>query len=165
MLFLLFFLYRDGDLGIAYLRSIVPLNDRETDRLFSRLVDTVQATVMGHFLVAAIQGLAAWVAFASLGVSSAPFLGVATIFFAMVPSFGAFVVWVPSLSAIEGTETTTTPYIRVKRKPASISSFRSSRQGTGAIRLGGHIELPTGPLLAKQQRIASLSLGRRGRQS
>jgi len=95
MLFLLFFLYRDGDLGTAYLRSIVPLNDRETDHLFSRLVDTVQATVMGHFLVAVIQGLAAWVAFASLGISSAPFLGIVTIVFAMVPSFGAFVVWVP----------------------------------------------------------------------
>ena len=95
MLFLLFFLYRDGDLGIAYLRSVVPLNDRETDRLFSRLVDTVQATVMGHFLVAAIQGVAAWIAFASLGISSASLLGVATVFFAMVPSFGAFVVWVP----------------------------------------------------------------------
>ena len=95
MLFLLFFLYRDGDLGIAYLRSIVPLNDRETDRLFSRLVDTVRATVMGHFLVAAIQGLAAGVAFASLGISSASLLGVVTVFFAMVPSFGAFVVWVP----------------------------------------------------------------------
>ena len=94
-LFLLFFLYRDGDLGIAYLRSIVPLNDRETDRLFSRLVDTVQTTVMGHFLVAAIQGLAAWIAFAILGISSAPLLGVATAFFAMVPSFGAFVVWLP----------------------------------------------------------------------
>jgi predicted PurR-regulated permease PerM len=95
MLFLLFFLYRDGDLGIAYLRSIVPLNDRETDHLFSRLVDTVRATVMGHFLVAAIQGLAAGIAFASLGISSASLLGVATVFFAMVPSFGAFVVWVP----------------------------------------------------------------------
>ena len=95
MLFLLFFLYRDGDLGIAYLRSIVPLNDRETDHLFSRLVDTVRATVMGHFLVAAIQGLAAGVAFASLGISSASLLGVVTVFFAMVPSFGAFVVWVP----------------------------------------------------------------------
>ena len=50
---------------------------------------------MGHFLVAAIQGLAAWIAFAILGISSAPLLGVATAFFAMVPSFGAFVVWLP----------------------------------------------------------------------
>jgi hypothetical protein len=41
------------------------------------------------------EGLAAWIAFASLGISSASLLGVATVFFAMVPSFGAFVVWVP----------------------------------------------------------------------
>jgi predicted PurR-regulated permease PerM len=95
MLFLLFFLYRDGNLGIAYLRSIVPLNERETDHLFSRLVDTVRATVMGHLLVAAIQGLAAGITLASLGISSASLLGVATFFFAMVPPFGAFVVWVP----------------------------------------------------------------------
>ncbi|HEU5408650.1 MAG TPA: AI-2E family transporter, partial [Nitrospira sp.] len=31
----------------------------------------------------------------SLGISSAPFLGIVTMVFAMVPSFGAFVVWVP----------------------------------------------------------------------
>ncbi len=95
MLFLLFFLYRDGNLGIALLRSIVPLSNKETDRLLSRLVNTVRATVLGHILVALIQGLAAGITFASLGVSGASLLGVATVIFAMLPSFGAFIVWVP----------------------------------------------------------------------
>lgn len=95
MLFLLFYLYRDGDSGIGVLHSIVPLTKEETDQLFSRLVNTVRATVMGHILVSMIQGVAAGVTFALLGVPGASLLGVITAVFAMLPSFGAFFVWVP----------------------------------------------------------------------
>jgi predicted PurR-regulated permease PerM len=95
MLFLLFFLYRDRDLGLSSVRAILPLDDGETDYLFSRISNTVQATVLGRFVVAGLQGLVAGITFASLGVSGASLLGIVTMLFAMVPSFGAFVVWVP----------------------------------------------------------------------
>jgi predicted PurR-regulated permease PerM len=95
MLFLLFFLYRDREMGLAALRSLVPLKDCETDFFLSHITDTVNATVLGRFVVAAGQGLVAGIAFASLGVSGAIMLGALTALFAMVPSFGAFVVWLP----------------------------------------------------------------------
>lgn len=95
MLFLLFYLYRDGDSGIRVLRSIVPLTNEVTEHLLSRLVNTVRATVMGHILVSMIQGLAAGMTFALLGVPGASLLGVITAVFAMLPSFGAFFVWIP----------------------------------------------------------------------
>lgn len=95
MLFLLFYLYRDRDLGLSYLQSIVPLHEDEKDYLLSRVTDTIRATVLGHFFVAGIQGLVAGIVFASLGVPEATLLGIGTVLFAMVPSFGAFVVWVP----------------------------------------------------------------------
>ncbi|MHB1698808.1 MAG: AI-2E family transporter [Acidobacteriaceae bacterium] len=95
MLFLLFFLYRDRSLGLSYLRSIVPLRDYDTDYLLGRIGDTIQATVLGHFLVSGIQGIVAGITFALLGVSGASLLGLATAVCAIVPSFGAFVVWVP----------------------------------------------------------------------
>jgi len=95
MLFLLFFLYRDRDLGLTYLRSIIPLNDGETNNLLSHINDTVQETVLGHCVVAAIQGLVAGITFGILGVPGASLLGIATVLFAMRPSFGGFVVWLP----------------------------------------------------------------------
>lgn len=95
MLFLLFFLYRDRSLGRSYLRSIMPLRDHDADYLLGRIADTIQATVLGHFLVSGIQGIVAGITFALLGVSGASLLGLATAVCAIVPSFGAFVVWIP----------------------------------------------------------------------
>ena len=95
MLFLLFYIYRDEDRGLSYLRSIMPLHDAETSQLFTQVADTIRATVLGHLGVAIIQGFVAGIVFAILGISEAVLLGIVTVFFAMVPSFGAFVVWVP----------------------------------------------------------------------
>ena len=96
MLFVLFFVYRDSDLALPALRAIVPLSPRETDHLFARLVDTIRATVMGHFVVSAIQGVVAGIVFAFIGLSgAATLLGAATAFAAIIPSFGAFAVWLP----------------------------------------------------------------------
>jgi predicted PurR-regulated permease PerM len=95
MLFLLFFLYRDRELGRSVLRSILPLKDDEADYLLSHITETIQATVLGRFVVAGTQGLVAGITFASLGISGASLLGIVTALFAMVPSFGAFVVWLP----------------------------------------------------------------------
>ncbi len=95
MLFLLFFLYRDRSLGLSYLRSIMPLRDQDADYLLGRIADTIQATVVGHFLVSVIQGIVAGITFAFLGVSGASLLGLATAVCGIVPSFGAFVVWIP----------------------------------------------------------------------
>jgi len=95
MLFLLFFLYRGKEVGLATLRTLIPLKESESDYVLSHIADTVKATVLGRFVVAAAQGLIAGITFGSLGVSGASMLGTLTALFAMVPSFGAFVVWLP----------------------------------------------------------------------
>ncbi len=95
MLFILFFLYRDRRLALASLRSLLPLTDSETDLLFLRVHDTIRATIVGRFSVAAVQGLVAGITFAGLGVSGASLLGIVTAFCAIIPSFGAFIVWAP----------------------------------------------------------------------
>jgi predicted PurR-regulated permease PerM len=95
MMFLLFFLYRDRKQVLSFLRSIIPLKGGETNYLLSAVNDTILATVLGRFLVAGIQGAVAGVTFAALGVSGAPLLSVATALFALIPSFGAFVIWLP----------------------------------------------------------------------
>lgn len=95
MLFLLFFLYRDRDRGLSALRSILPFNDDEMDYLLSRIAETIRVTVLGRFVVAGAQGVVAGITFASLGISGASVLGIMTGIFAVVPSFGAFVVWLP----------------------------------------------------------------------
>lgn len=95
MLFMLFFLYRDRDEGLAYLRSISPLDGKETDYLLARIRTAIHALVLGRFVVAGTQGLVAGITYALLGVSGASLLGVATMLFALVPAVGAFVIWLP----------------------------------------------------------------------
>lgn len=95
MLFLLFFLYRDEEVALRFLYKLFPLVDSETYYLLQRIEETIRATFLGHFVVAAIQGLVAGVIFAALGIRDAAILGVITAIVAIVPYFGAYVVWAP----------------------------------------------------------------------
>jgi predicted PurR-regulated permease PerM len=95
MLFVLFFLYRDREEAVEAVRSLLPLEEDETDFLLRRLRISIQALVLGRFAVAGIQGLVAGVTFALLGVDAAVLLGVALTLFALVPGVGAVAVWLP----------------------------------------------------------------------
>lgn len=104
MLFLLFFLYRDGETATTRLRAIVPLSDEETDDVFAHLVRTVRVTVLGRFTVAGIQGIVAGIAFACLRVPAPQVLGALTLLVAMMPPLGASVVWVSVVIYLAATQ-------------------------------------------------------------
>jgi predicted PurR-regulated permease PerM len=95
LLFPLFFLYRDHARAARALRGVLPLSDPESTYLLTRLASTIRATVLGRFVVAGVQGLVAGLTYALLGVPAASLFGIATALLALVPSFGAFLVWVP----------------------------------------------------------------------
>jgi predicted PurR-regulated permease PerM len=95
MLFVLFFLYRDRDTAARFARSLLPLNDREAGIFLARLRGTVYATSLGRLAIAALQGVLAGCAYWVLGVPNALLWAILTGVMAMVPAFGAFLVWVP----------------------------------------------------------------------
>jgi predicted PurR-regulated permease PerM len=95
MLFLLFFLYRDREIALASLRSLLPLRDDETDELLQRIDDTVLATALGRLTIAAVQGVLAGLAFWALGVPSVILWAFTLTVCAMIPAFGSFLVWGP----------------------------------------------------------------------
>lgn len=100
----LFYFFRDRNLAIATLRSLLPLTDRETDELLSRVSATIYATVYGTMLVAFVQGALGGLMFYFLGLPAPILWGVVMAFLAIVPILGAFVVWVPAalILAIDG---------------------------------------------------------------
>jgi predicted PurR-regulated permease PerM len=95
MVFVLFFLFRDRDLALAFLRSLLPLRKEESHELLERLGDTIYATALGRLAVAAVQGVLAGLAFWVLGVPGIILWAFSTAAFAMIPAFGAFLVWGP----------------------------------------------------------------------
>ena len=94
-LFVLFFLYRDGDSAVRATRRLLPLGREEADRMFTRVSETIEATVNGTITVSTIQALLAGTMYAILGVPLAVIWGAATFFAAFVPVFGTALVWVP----------------------------------------------------------------------
>lgn len=60
MLFVLFFLYRDGEQALRTLRHLVPLSAEEADRMGTRIADTILAIVNGSLTVAFVQALLVW---------------------------------------------------------------------------------------------------------
>ena len=95
MLFILFFLYRDRKLAGSFARSLLPLEDEESTLLLQRLRGTIYATALGRLAIAAVQGTLGGLAYWVLGVPNAFLWGTLTGVMAMVPAFGAFLVWVP----------------------------------------------------------------------
>lgn len=95
MLFLLFFLYRDGELAVAFFSRLLPLTDVETNALIQRLEQTIRATVLGRLIVALTQGTVAGSIFALLGIHTAFILAVLTTLAGLLPPFGAYIVWLP----------------------------------------------------------------------
>lgn len=102
--YLLFFFLRDRRAVLQSLRSLSPLSKVEMDRLFSRVGDTIYATIYGTLAVSAAQGLLGGLMFWWLGLSEPLLWGVVMALLAVVPVLGAFVVWIPAalFLAMEG---------------------------------------------------------------
>ena len=96
MLFSLFFLLRDGEALGAQIRELLPLPERERDRLMTETRDLVIASVGAALLVAAAQGGIGGVAFWLLGIAAPVIWGVVMAMCSLIPVVGAALVWVPT---------------------------------------------------------------------
>ncbi|NYN97149.1 AI-2E family transporter, partial [Salmonella enterica subsp. enterica serovar Typhimurium] len=71
MLYLLFFLLRDGSQLSRRLRRAVPLDEHHKQHLFRKFTTVIRATVKGNIAVAAAQGTLGGVMFSVLGIQGA----------------------------------------------------------------------------------------------
>ena len=94
--FALFFFVRDGPEIRRLVSSLIPLPNRDADRMIRRVSDTVYATTWGTVVVAAIQGALGGLMFWWLGLPAPVLWGTVMALLAIVPVLGAFVVWVPA---------------------------------------------------------------------
>ena len=68
MLYLLFFLLRDGEALARRISDAVPLHDEQQNALFRRFGTVIRATVNGSIVVAIVQGVLGGLIFWPLGV-------------------------------------------------------------------------------------------------
>lgn len=95
MLYVLFFLFRDGTGLAIVIRDASPLSSRHTDRLMAKFIEVVKATVKGNVIIAAIQGTIGGVTFWLLGIQGALLWGVVMGVLSLLPAVGTFLVWAP----------------------------------------------------------------------
>lgn len=95
MLYLTFFLLRDGDKLKAHLENSVPLRARQRRALFDKFITVVLATIKGSVIVAVAQGTLGGLVFWALGLHAPILWGVAMGFFSLLPAVGTGIIWVP----------------------------------------------------------------------
>jgi predicted PurR-regulated permease PerM len=95
MLYVLFFLIRDGRSLVQLIAHHVPLQTLQTSRLFDQFTVVVRATVKGNILVALIQGTLGGLAFWVLGVQGPLLWGALMAILSLLPAVGAALVWGP----------------------------------------------------------------------
>jgi predicted PurR-regulated permease PerM len=95
MLYLTFFLLRDGRDIARKVDRAVPLPDDLRSALAAKFLAVVRATVKGSLIVAIFQGLVGGLVFWFLGMPSALLWGVAMGFFSLLPAIGTGIIWLP----------------------------------------------------------------------
>ena len=96
MLFLLFFLLRDGPEMLQQSVRLIPIEAQRRDSLLRLIGTTTRAVVFGTVTTALVQGLLVGIGFAILGLPSPVVFGALAGVFALLPAGGTALVWVPA---------------------------------------------------------------------
>ena len=97
MLFILFFIIRDGRAIAKLGATLVPLEPARREDLAARLAAVTRAVVRGTVVTAIVQGLLLGVAFAVVGLPAPVVFGVVGAVLSVVPFGGTALVWVPAV--------------------------------------------------------------------
>lgn len=103
-LFILFFIYRDGERIVSAGIARFATNQLKAQRYFSEIRATTTAVTVGTIFTCLVQGLTAGLGYFAAGVPAPVLCGALTALAALVPVVGTAIVWVPlaALIAING---------------------------------------------------------------
>jgi predicted PurR-regulated permease PerM len=95
MLYLVFFLLRDGQYLKELLIRALPLGDARERLLFAKFTEVTRATIKGNLVIAIIQGSLGGLIFWVLGIPGALLWGVVMAMFSLIPAVGPAIIWLP----------------------------------------------------------------------
>lgn len=96
VIFTMYYLFRDGDRIVKALPEFLPLNKRQSEQIFERTRQVINASVYGVVFIAIVQGVLGGLAFWVLGLPSPVLWGVVMAFVCMIPVAGSFLIWLPA---------------------------------------------------------------------
>jgi predicted PurR-regulated permease PerM len=95
MLYLLFFLLRDGAALTRHASDAIPLRRDLQHDLAAQFATVIRATIKGNIVVALVQGALGGLAFWALGIGAALLWAVLMAFLSLLPAVGTALVWAP----------------------------------------------------------------------
>ena len=93
--FTLYFVLRDKEEIINYIKSLSPLTKDTENKLFDYTKGITSSVIYGHIIVGIIQGLIAGTGFIIFGVPNALYLTLIAIVVGILPIVGPLLVWMP----------------------------------------------------------------------
>jgi predicted PurR-regulated permease PerM len=97
MLFLLFFMFRDGRGMFMRFQRLIPVPEEHREQLFNHLASVTRGVFYGIGLTAILQGIMVGIGFAIAGLPSPVVFGVLAAILALLPAGGAAIVWIPGM--------------------------------------------------------------------
>lgn len=91
----LFYFLKDKESFVGMYKSISPLHDSDNSSIFLSIQNAVRSIMLGSIVVALAQGFMTGIGFAIFGVPNPFFFGSIAAFFALIPSVGASLIWIP----------------------------------------------------------------------
>ena len=95
MLYVLYFLLRDGDTLMRRMKAALPLAKEHQDELLAKFGVVVRASVKGNVVVAILQGALGGLIFWILGIHGPLLWGVVMAVLSLLPAVGTALVWGP----------------------------------------------------------------------
>lgn len=95
MIFSMFFFFRDGDILLRELKTLIPMAPKYKDMVVDKLREVTYATFFGIFGTGICQGVAAGLIFWGLGINNPTLWAAATALVSLIPVIGTATIWVP----------------------------------------------------------------------
>lgn len=96
LVFLVYYLLKDGPAFVDWLIRVTPIADVVCQRVIDQIDRTTWGVVVGHIFVAIVQGVVGGIGLAIAGIPNVIFWTVVMIILAFIPLVGAFLVWGPA---------------------------------------------------------------------
>jgi predicted PurR-regulated permease PerM len=95
VLFTFFFVIRDKDEFIGYLKTVLPFSKDVQERLFKATKDVTASVLYGQIIIGFVQGLVAGLGFFLFGAPSALLFMILAIVAGVLPIVGPSIIWIP----------------------------------------------------------------------
>ncbi len=96
-LFIMFFVLKDKDKFVAYIKSLLPFSKEVERKLFAQTKGITISIIFGQLIIGIIQGLLTGLGFLIFGVPNTLFLTILACLAGVLPMIGTTIVWIPTV--------------------------------------------------------------------